>query len=141
MYTESLNQVLTLVARDYRPPEIYVTENGAAYDDTVGADGRVHDAARVSFLARHLEAAWRAIADGVPVRGYFVWSLLDNFQWAQGYAKRFGIVYVDYATQRRTIKDSGFFMREVARSNALPVAHDVPATPTGPIRDTEAHQR
>jgi len=83
----------------------------------------VHDDDRVSFLAGHFEATRRAIADGVPVRGYFVWSLLDNFQWASGYAKRFGIVYVDYATQRRLVKDSGSFLRAVARHNVLPAEY------------------
>lgn len=120
VYPEGLHQVLTLVNREYRPAEIYVTENGAAYDDVIDAEGHVHDGDRVSFLARHLEATRRAIADGVPVRGYFVWSLLDNFQWASGYAKRFGLVYVDYATQRRLVKDSGSYLGAVARHNALP---------------------
>lgn len=120
VYPEGLYQILMMVNRDYRPPEIFVTENGAAFDDVVGADGQVHDDDRVAFLAGHFEATRRAIANGVPVRGYFVWSLLDNFQWASGYAKRFGIVYVDYASQRRLIKDSGAFMRAVARHNALP---------------------
>lgn len=120
VYPEGLHEILTMVAREYRPAEMYVTENGAAYDDVVTPDGRVQDQDRVAFLARHFDAARRAIADDVPLRGYFVWSLLDNFQWASGYAKRFGIVHLDYATQRRTIKDSGYFMREVARANGLP---------------------
>ena len=79
---------------------LYVTENGAAYDDEVAADGAVHDADRVEFLEAHLDAVADAIAAGADVRGYFYWSLLDNFEWAWGYAKRFGIVHVDYDTQR-----------------------------------------
>lgn len=119
VYPEGLYQVLTMVAREYRPPEIYVTENGAGYEEIPDAGGRVHDTQRTAFLAGHIAAARRAIADGVPLRGYFIWSLLDNFQWSQGYAKRFGMVYVDYPTQRRTIKDSGYFIREVAHRNSL----------------------
>jgi len=122
VYPEGLYKVLRMVAREYRPPAIYVTENGAAYDDTVGGDGRVHDPERVAFLAGHFDAALRAIAGGVPVRGYFVWSLFDNFNWSSGYARRFGIAYIDYKTQARTIKDSGYFMAEVARGNRLPPA-------------------
>jgi beta-glucosidase len=99
---------------------LFVTENGAAYDDVVSPDGQLHDADRVSYLRRHLEAAHRAIADGVDLRGYYVWSLMDNFEWAWGYDKRFGIVRVDFETQQRTVKDSGHFYRQVATHNALP---------------------
>lgn len=119
VYPEGLHQTLMRVDREYQPAEIHVTESGAAYDDTVEHDGRVHDERRVSFLDRHFRAAQQAIVDGVPLRGYFVWSLLDNFNWRSGHAKRFGIVHVDFATQRRTIKDSGYFMRDVARGNSI----------------------
>jgi beta-glucosidase len=119
VYPEGLYQVLTMVAREYRPPEIFVTENGAGYEEIPDTDGRIRDTQRTAFLAAHIAAARRAIADGVPLRGYFIWSLLDNFQWSQGYTKRFGIVYVDYPTQQRTIKDSGYFVREVTRRNGL----------------------
>lgn len=91
---------------------IYVTENGSAWDDEVSPDGAVHDPERVDYLHGHLGAAADAIADGADIRGYFAWSLLDNFEWALGYSKRFGIVYVDYETQERIIKDSG---KEYAR--------------------------
>lgn len=84
-----------------------MTENGAAFDDEVGDDGVVHDRPRVDYLRAHLNAVLDAVDDGVPVRGYFYWSLLDNFEWAWGYQKRFGIVHVNYADQRRTVKDSG----------------------------------
>ena len=113
---EALYDVLLSVAREYSPVELYVTENGAAFDDEVDPDGRVVDGARVAFLRDHVSAALRALDSGVPLRGYFVWSLLDNFQWAQGYSKRFGIVYVDYASQRRTVKESGRFFGRVART-------------------------
>jgi beta-glucosidase len=90
-----------------------VTENGAALDDRLAPDGGVHDPVRIDFLDRHFAAAQRAIADGVDLRGYFVWSLLDNFEWAMGYGPRLGLVYVDYPTQRRTPKDSFGFYRGV----------------------------
>ena len=93
---------------------IYVTENGSAWDDEVSPDGAVHDPERVDYLHGHLGAAADAIADGADIRGYFAWSLLDNFEWALGYSKRFGIVYVDYATQERIVKDSGRRFAEIA---------------------------
>lgn len=86
---------------------LHVTENGAAYADVVTADGRVHDVERTAFVAAHVAAVADAVAQGADVRGFFAWSLLDNFEWAWGYAKRFGIVHVDHATQVRTVKDSG----------------------------------
>ena len=107
VYPQGLYDLLTRLAHDYHPPALYVTENGAAFADVPGPDGAVHDPRRVAYLEAHVEQAARAVAEGVPLRGYFVWSLLDNWEWAEGYTKRFGIVYVDYATQARTIKDSG----------------------------------
>ncbi|MEF2977416.1 GH1 family beta-glucosidase [Subtercola sp. YIM 133946] len=108
VHPQGLYDLLLRLGRDYPTlPPLYVTENGASYDDVVSADGEVHDPLRVSYLQSHIDAVGRAIADGADVRGYFVWSLLDNFEWAWGYDKRFGIVHVDYDTQRRTIKDSG----------------------------------
>jgi len=114
-----LHELLVRLHRDYGVP-LVITENGAAYDDIVSDDGQVHDADRVSYVRRHLEAAHQAIADGVDLRGYYVWSLMDNFEWAWGYDKRFGIVRVDFDTQQRTIKDSGNFYRKVVADNALP---------------------
>jgi beta-glucosidase len=98
---------------------IYITENGAAFVDELTPDGRVHDERRAAFLRGHFDAAHRAIADGVDLRGYFVWSLMDNFEWAFGYTKFFGIVKVDYATQKRIIKDSGYYLRDVIAANAV----------------------
>jgi beta-glucosidase len=98
---------------------LYVTENGCAAEDYATPEGVVDDFERVEYLREHLDAAARAIADGVPLAGYFVWSLLDNFEWAWGYQKRFGVVFVDYATQSRTVKESGRFLRTVAAANAL----------------------
>ncbi|MDI6770025.1 MAG: GH1 family beta-glucosidase [Anaerolineales bacterium] len=107
IYPDGLCELLLRLSREYRFPAIYVTENGAAFADGADSEGVVHDARRVAFLQAHIAAVHQALAAGTPLAGYFVWSLLDNFEWAYGYAKRFGIVYVDYPTQRRIIKDSG----------------------------------
>ena len=116
VYPQGLYDLLTRLTRDYHPPALYVTENGAAFADAPGPDGAVHDPRRVAYLEAHVEQAARAVAAGVPLRGYFVWSLLDNWEWAEGYTKRFGLVYVDYTTQARTIKDSGhWYSRFIAR--------------------------
>ena len=106
VYPEGLYKVLTRVAREYAPPSLYVTENGAAFGDVRGHDGSVRDVERTEFLASYIDAVERARRDGAPIDGYFVWSLLDNFEWAEGYSKRFGIVYVDFHTQERVPKDS-----------------------------------
>jgi beta-glucosidase len=103
---DGLRDVLLALHAEYAPREIVITENGAAYPDTLDPDGRVRDDRRVEYLARHIAAAGEALADGVPVTGYHVWSLLDNFEWSLGYTRRFGLVHVDFATQRRTLKDS-----------------------------------
>jgi beta-glucosidase len=99
----------------YRLP-IYITENGISVRDWVSLDGKVHDPARIDYLTRHLREVHRAISDGVQVAGYFQWSLLDNFEWGQGYRDRFGLVHVDFATQARTLKDSALFYRDLIRS-------------------------
>ncbi|HVQ96453.1 MAG TPA: GH1 family beta-glucosidase [Mycobacteriales bacterium] len=103
-------------------PPIYITENGAAYQDTLGPDGGVSDVDRIGYLDGHLRALRRAIADGVDVRGYFCWSLLDNFEWAEGYSKRFGLVYVDYPTQRRIPKQSYGWYRQLIADQARAVS-------------------
>ncbi len=105
VYPEGLTELLVRMHTDYPVPPLYVTENGGAFKDTV-QDGQVHDADRTDYIARHIDAVAHAMSQGVRMEGYMVWSLLDNFEWASGYAKRFGIVHVDYATQKRTLKDS-----------------------------------
>ena len=100
----------------YQKP-FYVTENGMSSHDWVSLDGKVHDASRVDFMHRYLREVKKAAADGVDLRGYFAWSLMDNFEWAYGYSERFGMVYVDYQTQKRTVKDSGLFYKNVIASN------------------------
>ena len=116
VYPAGLAETLLRLHREYGPIELHVTENGAAYDDVAGPDGLVDDQNRVRYLERHLAAAADAIEAGVPLAGYFVWSLLDNFEWAEGYSKRFGIVRVDYETQRRTVKASGRRYGALARA-------------------------
>jgi len=118
VYPDHLYDALTRITRDYDAPEIYITENGAAYYDEV-IDGKVEDPDRVDYLRAHLAAAHRAIEAGAKLRGYFCWSLLDNFEWSFGYSRRFGVVYVDYETQRRIVKASGRFFSECARHNAV----------------------
>jgi beta-glucosidase len=117
---DSFAELLLRVGREHPGLPLMVTENGAAFADAVGADGVVHDHDRIAYLAGHLDAVRRAIEAGVDVRGYFVWSLLDNFEWAWGYSKRFGIVHVDYDTLERTPKDSARWYRDVIRANRLP---------------------
>lgn len=125
----NLTTLLERVSDEYAKPVgtvLYVTENGAAYDDVLvidGTDARVHDADRVEFLRGHLGAILDAVDAGVDVRGYFYWSLMDNFEWAWGYEKRFGIIHVDYDTQQRTLKDSALEYRRVIAARAL----DAPA--------------
>ncbi len=93
-------------------PPIYITENGVAYPDGPGADGKVHDERRINYIRTHLDALSEAISLGAPVKGFYQWSLLDNYEWSLGYSKRFGIIHVDYQTQKRTIKDSGYWYRD-----------------------------
>ncbi len=117
---EGLTALLKRVDDEHTKIPLYVTENGAAFDDYVDPGGRVDDRERVEFLDAHFRAAHSAIAQGVNLNGYFVWSLLDNFEWALGYSKRFGIVYVDYPTQKRIPKQSARWYSEVIAVNALP---------------------
>jgi beta-glucosidase len=114
-----LRDLLVRLQEDYAPPAIYVTENGAAFADPLPENDRVADPRRLAYIHDHLLAAHEAIGAGAPLRGYFCWSLLDNFEWAEGYTKRFGVTYIDYATQTRTIKDSGRWYRGVTEANAV----------------------
>jgi beta-glucosidase len=118
VYPAGLGDILDFVVSRTRALPLFVTENGAAYADDPAEPTR--DPARVSFLRRHLDAALDAIGRGVPLQGYFVWSLLDNFEWTEGYAERFGIVRVEFATQERQVRDSGRFLGAMARTGCLP---------------------
>jgi beta-glucosidase len=111
IYPDGLTELLLRLHRDYAVPPLYVKENGGAFKDQI-VDGQVHDADRVAYIASHIAAVGEALAQGVRMAGYMVWSLLDNFEWASGYEKRFGIVHVDYASQRRTMKDSARWYRD-----------------------------
>ncbi|WP_419996335.1 GH1 family beta-glucosidase [Streptomyces boninensis] len=122
VHADGLRKTLRRLTKDYGPRRVYVTENGSAYPDTVTPDGRVHDPERVRYLDEHLAACAAAVAEGVPLAGYFAWSLLDNFEWAYGYDKRFGLVHVDYETQRRTVKDSGRRYAELVRACRTPMS-------------------
>ncbi len=118
IYPEGLYEILQWVHSESPRLSLYVTENGAAFRDQV-QDGRVADAQRVEYLRQHFLSAHKAIQNGVPLKGYFVWSLMDNFEWAYGYSKRFGIVYVDYATQQRIWKDSARWYQQVIAANGM----------------------
>ncbi|HEX5076834.1 MAG TPA: GH1 family beta-glucosidase [Gemmatimonadaceae bacterium] len=107
------------VAKLWNVKEIYITENGTSSSDVPAEDGKVYDTDRIMYLRNYISQLQRAVADGVPVKGYFLWSLMDNFEWADGYGNRFGLHYVDYATQRRTPKLSAEFYREVIARNAV----------------------
>jgi len=126
VYPEGLYDSLVRVYRDYAPRQIYITENGAAYDYPADAEGRIADVRRTTYLRDHLLSARRAIDDGVPLAGYFVWSLMDNFEWGLGYEKKFGIYAVDQQTRKRLPKDSAFWYRDVVSANAV----DDAKTPT-----------
>jgi beta-glucosidase len=120
VFPEGLTAILERVHTDYGPRALYVTENGAAYGQEPDRNGRVADVERVQYVQRHIDACERALARGVPLRGYFLWSLLDNYEWQWGYLRRFGIVHVDYATQTRTLKDSALCYRDlIARHTAV----------------------
>jgi beta-glucosidase len=119
VWPEGLYEIVMRIARDYKLP-IEITENGCSYPYGPGTDGQVADERRLSYLKSHLSALARAIADGAPVRGYHAWSLLDNFEWAEGYSQRFGLVYVDFKNgQRRTVKDSGLWYGRAAAANRV----------------------
>ncbi len=136
IFPEGLYALLTRIHKDYlsplpagegpgvRAPDLLITENGVPVPDGLDFDGRVRDERRIRYLKNHLYQAWRAMQDGVPLKGYFHWSFMDNFEWSLGYGQRFGLVYVDYATQKRTVKDSGRWFAEVIRANGFEYSHE-----------------
>ncbi|KAF0108229.1 MAG: beta-glucosidase [Anaerolineaceae bacterium] len=137
IFPEGLHALLTRIQKDYflpsppaplpktgegrQAPELMITENGIPVPDGLDADGRVRDERRIRYLKNHIYQVYRAIQDGVPVKGYFHWSFMDNFEWALGYGQRFGLVYVDFQTQKRTVKDSGRWFAEVIRANGFEI--------------------
>ena len=122
VYPDGLRHLLNQLYFEYHPGKIYITENGASYSDSPDGKGRVRDRKRVSYLRNHLVAAHRALECGVPLAGYFVWSLIDNFEWNFGYTQRFGLIWVDYENQKRILKDSALWYKQVIAENgfALP---------------------
>lgn len=119
VYPQGLFDILARVHFDYNFPQLYITENGAAYPDQLDEDGQVADPLRIEYYREHLKAVSQAIEIGVPINGYFAWSLLDNFEWAHGYKMRFGLIYVDYETQQRVLKNSAKYYREVIKANQV----------------------
>jgi beta-glucosidase len=107
-----LGEFIERVNDDYSPASIVITENGASYSDAPGPDGRIHDGRRIEYLEGHIAEVTRCRRDGIPVDGYFVWSLMDNLEWVQGFSQRFGLVWVDHATQERIPKDSYYWYRD-----------------------------
>ncbi|MCX7820884.1 MAG: GH1 family beta-glucosidase [Brevinematales bacterium] len=118
VYPEGLYDLLIDIKKEYNNPIIYITENGAAYKDKV-VNGEVDDKERIEYIKEHILMLDKAIKDGVNLKGYFVWSFMDNFEWTEGLSKRFGLVYVDYPTQKRIVKRSGYWYSEIAKSNKL----------------------
>ena len=138
IHPRGLEEILVRVGQEYRPGRIYVTESGAAFTDRVDADGSVEDPDRAEYLVQHLSATLAAARRGAPVVGYFVWSLLDNFEWAYGLDKRFGLVRVDFETQQRTVKSSGELFARIAAHRGIPA---VDANQTNSSPETAEHSR
>ena len=137
VYPEGLTELLLRLHHDYPVPPMFVTENGGAFKDQI-SDGRVHDMARTDYIASHINALANAMSQGVRMGGYMVWSLLDNFEWASGYEKRFGIVHVDYATQARTLKDSALWYRDFLQAQGAGRAPRAAADPADHRADLQA---
>jgi beta-glucosidase len=119
VWPDGFYEMIMQVTREYGNPAIEITENGCSYLDSPGADGRIPDQRRIDFTRGYLSAVGRAMKDGADVRAYHHWSLLDNFEWAEGFAQRFGLVYVDFRDQRRIIKDSGHWYGRLAATGSL----------------------
>jgi hypothetical protein len=119
VHPDSFYRLLNRLHFEYRMPQIFVTENGCSYPDGPGENGRVPDQRRINYLDAHLRALHRALQNGAPIAGYMQWSLMDNYEWAEGYSQRFGMVYVDYATQQRIPKDSALWYRDLIARNGL----------------------
>jgi beta-glucosidase len=113
IYPDGLSSLLLRLHHEYHIPKLYITENGAAFKDQWNGKDQVKDPRRIEYLREYIRGVAHAIKQGAPIHGYFVWSLLDNFEWAEGYSKRFGIVYVDYQTQRRIVKNSGHWYADL----------------------------
>jgi beta-glucosidase len=118
-YPQGLYNLLAGVKRDYGNIPLYITESGAAFNDKLTKDNKIHDKKRIKYLREHIKKACQALRDGVPLKGYFVWSQMDNFEWEYGFSKRFGLIYVDFQTLKRIWKDSAYFYKEVIKNNGI----------------------
>jgi beta-glucosidase len=125
VHPAALYDILAYVQENYAPDDLYITENGAAFTDVVGSDGAIVDLDRARYMVAHLEQAARAVQAGIPLKGYFAWTLMDNFEWACGFSQRFGLIHVDYETQRRRVKLSGDIFAEIAASVKQPLRQAV----------------
>jgi beta-glucosidase len=119
VWPQAMYDMVMRISRDFNRPQIEITESGCAYNDGPDARGVIHDTRRIDYHRQYLQAVARAIADGADVRGYHAWTLLDNFEWAEGFSQRFGLAYVDFKTQQRTIKESGSWYAKVAAENRV----------------------
>ena len=119
VWPQAMYDIVTRISRDFNRPQIEITESGCAYNDSPGPNGMINDTDRIEYHRKYLQALARAIADGADVRGYHAWTLLDNFEWAEGFSQRFGLAYVDFKTQQRTIKESGKWYAKVAAENRV----------------------
>ena len=115
IFPDGLTNILTRIHREYGPRALVITESGAAFEDHWDGKDTIHDQQRIDYLGAHIRNVAQVVRQDVPIKGYFVWSFLDNFEWSEGYRKRFGLVYVDYPTQRRIIKDSGLWYADFIR--------------------------
>ena len=118
-YPEGIKNVISRYYYAYQPLKLFITENGASYSTPPDENGQVKDELRTSYYRTHIAEVYRAIEAGVPVAGYFAWSLMDNFEWARGYVQRFGIVWVDYKTQQRILKDSAKWYKKIIKKNGF----------------------
>jgi len=119
IFPQGLFDLLQKIYQEYKPTKILITENGASYSYAPDNFGKIDDSKRIEYLDMHLQTVAKAIQAGIPVKGYFLWSFMDNFEWAQGYSQRFGLVYVDYKTQKRTPKASAYWYGKVIKENGL----------------------
>jgi len=119
VYPQGIYEVLKKVQNDYSPRAIYITENGVAFLDKLDKEAKVKDDQRISYLKEHISFVHKAIEEGIKLKGYFVWSLMDNFEWTYGYSKRFGLIYVDYPTQKRIFKESAYWYKKIIENNGI----------------------
>ncbi len=119
VYPRGIYELLTRVNRDYSTLPLYITENGAAFPDELQKDGTVDDPRRINYLQAYLHETWKALEEGIPLKGYYVWSLMDNYEWAFGYSKRFGLIYIDFENRKRYLKNSAYWYKKVISRNGL----------------------